>query len=614
MSIPRFEVWSDTNYLSTGKILGMLTNIAQASERIEINGPESLLVAIPSTGDALIAGDRIIRVAEDDGDWTEWRIDKITRTRSDSGTFTQIEALGIKSDMARFGPYMTALQANSERWLHNEWIGLTSTELWEVVWDAFGDDPDTVPYFAKGVVSTGGSTLKFDLVLDWETQGSALIELATVLGMEMEIVAGSTGYTVNLSTAINAGAFAPQVAFRKNERGVRYIEDHGKIGTRIYPRALGDSAFKPTIGDLILEVGLLSPPAPLRSGGLDIALYEDDQLNGLFLESLIDGTIAKIEDSFVGDPGNSTTAAFIHTSTQTPTAGPNFLRVSSTGERLIYIPRASTIEGRMRPVILDRQDIPAISNIFSSGVNPSNSTVAGPSPFVHHGRETGKIGVSFDSAVFFTRPLDIRLSADRPHLSMQSHFYLDHGGVALTFEVFNGSVGSSISVAFPSSTAGGEGSARAVADSRWHDIAVAPGSFDFFDLFGTSTLNARVKYAGISTGASSTTTVVYVDAIQVVNESVPANQIVDGSAPRKLWNAGIELLRTGIENPAKLYDVTAVDLGRLNITAYPNEKFLSGGRVTLFDPGIGITDIRRIKARKRNLLVAGNTVLEFFDA
>jgi hypothetical protein len=423
------------------------------------------------------------------------------------------------------------------------------------------------------------------------------------------------------------------ISFRKNQKAVRYMEDHGKKATRIYPRALGDDAFKPTIGGLTLQGG------GSTGGVIDIGTYETDQLKGLYLELVGDST-RRLEIT-----GSSTLTASQTTITYSSAAaavyfpavvpvstslGPgsifHHLVETSTGRRLVYIPR-STGSGRLSSVVLDRQDIPAITNTMAGGVRAgtvtlsggaTTTTVIGPSPFVHLGDRSRKITLpSAGDSVTFHDQIIGGVSEEKPHLSMQTNFYLESGRLGVQFSV--GPFVGGTAVVFPASTDGTPTYARATAIEAWHDLAIAPGAFSYYDHFGTGGsftshgfLLGSITYASLST--SSGPTVAYVDSRQVVNEAVPADQIVDGSAARKLWDASIELLRSGLEEPARLLDVDAVDLGRLSTQDYPGDAFVYGQNVKLFDPGIGVDYTRRVKARIRDLKVSGNTVLELFDA
>ena len=105
------------------------------------------------------------------------------------------------------------------------------------------------------------------------------------------------------------------------------------------------------------------------------------------------------------------------------------------------------------------------------------------------------------------------------------------------------------------------------------------------------------------TFVGSTGAIMYLDAWQVVNSPVPAEQIVEGCAAEKLWGAANELYTQGISAPQRSYDIDAVDFGRLDPAQYPDEELLVGRRMRLSDPGLDVAVERRMERVQRDLLV-----------
>lgn len=641
MRLDRLEVWSDTDLSTAGARLGSIPahHLVSASDIYDLNGDERLTFTLASSApnSTMLDLDLVLRsVHEPAGGagartWHEWRIRQLQRTRDNQGRTTLgVEAWSLRHDLTYRAPLLEYRQANGDVWLHNEWVNLTSTELWDELWHHIGDTPDVPGWFGAGTVPSFGDK-RYDFTLDWETPGSALAELAAVLGLELEYQRLSTGYVVNLSTARNSTMAPVLVAFRKNQAKLGYKADIGEAATRIYPRGLEVNAYKPAIGSAPVQVSTSTSTAVQWS--LRVPTMEANQLSGLYLEHATQpGTIVgPIVNSWTTSPLGANWSAVAFTTTPGSTAelaaGPQaedwtYIRLSTAGKALNYVPRASTaISGlQVRPLILDRQDIPVVTNLARDGTNPSTASghwfvtpgvllsyaSGSTTPFVQYG--TRSMRISF-GAVTTTRSLllwdeyrnTIPVSTQQPHLSWQVNLYLQSGAVAVT-----AFAGSSVpltdpTVDFPSST---QPIARATGTENWHHIAIAPGAYNFMSdyMAATSSTQGPASF-GVQLYNLSSGTVVYLDAWQVVNSPVPAEQFVEGCAAEKLWGAANELYRRGISAPQRSYDIDAVDFGRLDPAQYPDEELLVGRRMRLSDPGLGVAVERRIERAERDLLV-----------
>ena len=156
-------------------------------------------------------------------------------------------------------------------------------------------------------------------------------------------------------------------------------------------------------------------------------------------------------------------------------------------------------------------------------------------------------------------------------------------------------------VKFPSST---QAIAKATGTENWHHIAIAPGAYNFMTdyMAATSSTQGPASF-GLYLHNLSSGTVCYLDAWQVVNSPVPAEQIVEGCAAEKLWTAANELYALGISAPQRSYDIDAVDFGRLDPAQYPSEELVVGRRIRLADPDLGVAVERRMERVERDLLV-----------
>lgn len=641
MKLDRLEVWTDTDLSTAGARLGSIhaRHLVQATDTYDLNGDERLTFTLASSapGSTLLDLDLVVRsVHEPQGgagarEWAEWRIRELQRSRDRQGRVAVgVEAWSLRHDLTYRAPLLEYRQANEDVWLHNEWVNLTSTELWDELWHHIGDTPGMPGWFGAGTVPSFGDR-RWDFTLDWETPGSALAELASVLGLELDVERLSTGYLVSLSTARNSTLAPVLVALRKNQVRLNYKADIGEAATRIYPRGLEVNAYKPAIGSAPVQVSTSTSTAVQWS--LRVPTMEANQLAGLYLEhATLPGTVVgPIANSWTTSPLGENWSAVAFTTTPGSTAelaaGPQaedwtYIRLSTAGKALNYVPRASTaIAGlQIRPMILDRQDIPVVTNLARDGVNPStasghwfvtpgvllNYASGSTTPFVQYGTQAMKI--SFGAAAT-TRSVflwdeyrnTIPVSTQQPHLSWQVNLYLQSGAVAV--KAFAGSSVPLVDPAlyFPSST---QAIAKATGTENWHHIAIAPGAYNFMTdyMAATSSTQGPASF-GVYLYNLSSGTVVYLDAWQVVNSPVPAEQIVEGCAAEKLWGAANELYVQGISAPQRSYDIDAVDFGRLDPAQYPDEELLAGRPMRLSDPDLSVAVERRMERVERDLLV-----------
>jgi hypothetical protein len=223
-------------------------------------------------------------------------------------------------------------------------------------------------------------------------------------------------------------------------------------------------------------------------------------------------------------------------------------------------------------------------------------------------RVTLTSGVGQSLIIADSYPNNLPLSTQRPHLSFQIWFYLQSGSVAVRAGVGTGTPSLGLDVAFPGST---EAIARASAVEQWHHIAIAPGTYDFVADY-PSTLTTPNQMGFLFYKLSTGSAVFHLDALQVVNSPVPAEQIVEGSGVVRLWQAANDLYQ-GDAGLTDTYDVGVVDLFRIDPVRYADEELLPGRRVTLSDVETQVSITKRISNVRRDLLVPGNTQIELLD-
>jgi hypothetical protein len=635
------EVWDDVE-LGGGTRIGFISpdDILSAVEFRELNGADWVRLDIyhsepdhlPLQYETVLQPDTVIRVIEGSGVWREYRIREMrTRRDPDGALRIEIEAWHIVFDLQVVSPLLEFRQANSDIWLHNEWVDLPSTGLWDELWWHVGETPQTPSYINKGTVPSDPTL--YDFTLDWETPGSGVIELAKVLNLEVSHSYTSTGYTVSLSTGWNSTLDPVLIAYHRNQVDVRRTRSVEGTGTRIYPKGLGDDAYTPAIGQEPYELRYTSSSTQAR-WHVRVPTFETNQLAGLYLEPVRqpDTIIGPLVESYATSTVGTGWTVFQLSTNPLSTAGPSnedwaFLRVSTDGHSLNYVPRAATAEAstKIRPLVLDRQDIPVVTNLFRHGTDPASSEIGefglatsvarsgSSSPYVQYGARSLRISLSTGAGrsllLYDVYPNNLPLSEQRPHLSWQTWFYLESGQVGVSVGV-GSSQPFAEQVNFPSSTSGAV--ARASAIEQWHHIAIAPGTYDFVADYPSTLSTPRALFFTFYSLTTTGPTIVYVDALQVVNSPVPSDQIVEGSGVLRLWDAANDLYQ-GDAGLTDTYDVGVVDLYRIDPTRYAAEEFLPGRRVTLSDVETQVGITKRISNVRRDLLVPGNTQVELLD-
>lgn len=650
------EVWSDLD-LAGGSRVGFIRGIdcLSASEFRELNGQDWIRLDLPSSYGDTLAVDQVLRVIEGSGVWREYRIRELVTSRGDDGSLViSIEAWHVFFDLQSVSPLLEFHQANGQIWLHNEWVQMRSTGLWEDVWFYKDQTPDTPAWIQPGSGPPSASAF-YDFTLNWETPGSAVFELANILDMDVTYTRGSTAYTIGLSTGANSTLPPVLVTYRKNQINVQRRQTTDGAGTRIYPRGLGDDAFMPSIGTTPITSRRYYDNGSTMPYVVFLPSFEPDQLKGLYLEDvrrpgtyygpILQSWSTKSRPTKANPWLNylqrECTAIKFTTSTGTTEQAAGFtdtatwfyLKTSTAGESLNYVPRASSrlSSTKVRPLILDRQDIPVISNLANDdrgyGVDLAGATSTlgsyGPwvggdpfitrtrvyssstTPFVQYGQSAVRCeytAVGADNSMFANHPTGFPLSTEEPHLSVQTWFYLESGGLQL--RMYASGPGSTGTIYFPSSTSP---VAKATAVEQWHHIAIAPGAFNFITEYSTI-----VTEAGITMTALSSGTVAYFDAFQIVLGPVPGAQIVAGSGVEKLWRAANDLYASGID-AIDFYDVGVVDLFRLDPNTYNADEFVPGRNVTLSDVETQVSVTKRISSVSRNLLIEGDSQIEFLD-
>lgn len=638
--LQRLERWSDLEAASgTRQSFCDRASIIAAEEYIELSGREELLLRLDPNHTwltELVNGD-VVRVVYAGAAWDEYRVATIRRGRRKNGAVNlEILAKSPKFDLAR--DLAIWPQADGSVFLHHELADISPSDYLT----ALAATPNWPAHFTINTVSP---TNRQTFVLDWETLLSALDEAAVVSGSELSITRnGVAGYRVNLLDEVNSTLTA-DIRLGKNALQFEIEEDGEDFGTLIYPRGEGPQGSLPTIADLKwLAVPRAAEPTtdwtiymwngnPSSSGDY-LALAEDDQLNGLYLEGP-DGSLHLIDDSafvFVIAENEFRVELTLNAAASDLDDGLCALRMNSDGDELVHVPVPSAIAlyGE-KALVYDRQDIPDVTNLvekpFELGTIITDytelgvaniSTIAAPDEKVHYGDEVIRVeAFGEDSGIRKWLTTEQRqifyetmVSERRPYLSFQVAGYLESGSVKLQIQ-FYWTIGfhtiDLLTLPFGNADDGSKIEAKALAAGAPFHLTIEPQSYNWYEQFQI----APPLLISMNLTSAGGTSVFYVDAFQAVNRVVVADKIVSGSSAARLWDATQRAIKNGgIAAPRMRLRTAALDRKRLDDAVYLYDDIEPGATATLTDPGLNLSATRRIASVRRDLLNEALTRIE----
>jgi hypothetical protein len=546
----------------------------------------------------------------------EWRVRQITQARGPDGAKTMaVVGWGIKHDLAMNTALIqfdlpTTTGGPSPPAMHHELLGLTIAQHLEHIDDWWPG------YFSAGTVSTHYAARRYDLAYSWETPFSALNELATVAHAEWDVQRTSTGYKINVSTALNSTQPTVEVAYGKSQLAARRGEDSAEQTTRVYVKGGGDAGYEASLADVWwrTQAGASSTKWQVPN----LRTIETDQLAGKYIH-----TFTGVKQQIAGSFSTTDIAGYSRTALTFSSALTSLewfqISDSTAGAPIMYVdsPSAEATYG-IRPMVLERPDLTGINNwnvdgfMGSAAANdwttvgtPTVTLTTGPSPFIKYGPNALRVVSTAINHGIETQHIaqtagdSPPLSSGWPHVTVQAELYVVSGKVKLQLlDMTN-------TVTYPGTTSQ---VARTESVGTRHHIVVAPGGVNFYDEGTTGFFKIRLL-------ADSSAAEWYTDAVQVVRTPAPAPQVVWSSSdnvtdqPRNaqaLWDAATYTLETHLE-PEDSFDVDALDFYRIDSDTFTGEQLVLGGSVRLLDAGIGLDSTRRIYSIRRDLKVVGNT-------
>ncbi|MFA6044183.1 MAG: hypothetical protein WC718_04305 [Phycisphaerales bacterium] len=607
--IEHIELWSDYEGSSTSAArMAIINDWLSATDTTSLDGKDTAHFELHRLGTSWpsILERRVLRVVFKGGTSKDWRIVRTTQTRGPDGLRATVECEGIRYDLAQ--GMVTRTEANGDVNPYFELYNLSPAAHAAVAMAA------APTYFTLGSVgSTGGIALDpLDIVYDWDNPLSALTEIATQAGLELDVQPASTTptYVVSLSTRIGSTFDPVYIRYSFNMLGLgRDSDARANMATRVYPRGGGEQGDRMSIADASWLVSGVSSKTVTLSTVDGPPIRIPDQLNGRWVEEP-NGVITQVADSSTGYTVVLASAAHgiavgerIH------------FRSSSGGADLVYLEHPANVATYGRVVqVYDRQDIPPVDNLLANPyVGGALSTASVPTGWAKVGAPTitastvsiyTRYGTQSLHVVSTSSGVGVESSPVTIEPSSQSPFFT--GQIALL--VKSGVV--RLELVDVSSTQGGlyppEGAEPAITSVRevWVENLAVAG----IDLYQVGSTGAKIRVTSHSTEGAEW----YLDAGQFTQTAAGAELFYDTRGTNYLWREANEYLVT-YSWPYVSFEVSMADLERmhpgtfLTPTGIPINQLKIGGMVVVTDPDMGFDIETRVLEIRRDLDNPGQT-------
>lgn len=600
--IEHIEIWTDCQASSTAASrMAIVNDWLSATDDVTLDGKDTARFELHRLGASWpsILERRVLRVVFRDGTWKEWRIVRTTQSRGPDGLRATVECEGIRYDLSQ--GMVTRTEANGDVNPYFELYNLAPAAHAAVAMTA------APAHFTLGTVgSTGGLTLEpLDIVYDWDNPLSALSEIATQTGLELDVQRDSTAptYTVSLSTRIGSTFDPVYIRYSFNMLGLgRDSDARTNMATRVYPRGGGDQGDRMSIADASWLVSGVSSKTVTISTVDGPPVRIPDQFNGLWLEEP-GGTVTPIVDSSTGYTVVLSAAA------HGITVGERVhFRGSAAGADLVYLQHPANVATYGMVVqVYDREDIPPVDNLLtnpylggalSTGGEPAGWTLVGApassaetaSIYTRYGTQSLHLtaltsGLGVESAVVGIEP-----SSQGPYFTGQIALLVKSGTVKMELVDVSSTQGG----LYPPD--GAEPAITSVRDVWVENLAIA--GVDFFQVASTG---VRVRVTAYSTGGAEW----YLDAGQLTQTAAGAELFYDSRASNLLWREANDYLVT-YSWPYVSFEVSMADLERMHPELSLDQLKL-GGMVVVTDPEMGFDIETRVLEIRRNLDNPGET-------
>ena len=553
------------------------------TERITREDALTLLLPKSSAAADSFALGRVIRLVYDDASFDEWRIHELVDQSGIEGGRYRVTCRSVLYELRDLA--LIATTASGVLTTSVTYAGKTASEIVTGLltylpgWWAVGT---ITPTLAISVSVTADATplrVLRELVRELNAGGAAC---------ELDVRRnGTTGYLIDIVTAIGASAETPDIRTSKNILTSDRTRSRETMANRVYPRGADDASIEYAYWRVISVSG---NDIEIRQAETDAAAINfDDQLNGLYLENDA-GTRVAISASVAA------------TSIVTVSSSAGF----AVGEwcRLVADGAGTGISYLSYPGAVSTK----VSIVEGAGDGTTNlcdnpymsrwpgSTSAAPTGWASSGGGTYTQNTTAAYIQRGTYSCRCQFSAGSQFLRTNTQTILTGRGTTYSAKVALYRVsGTLMQVAFYNQAGVVLGAAVSVpATVGWHELTVTGVAI------GAAT---GLYVAVVSTGVAEC----YVDSAQITVGAAQAPWTL-GSAPASLYRLGLGYLADNAFDPTQ-YTLTVADLNRLSPIEWPYDALVLGASVRITDTELGITTTSRITEITRDYRNPAKTTL-----
>lgn len=584
--LTRLEVW--TAYACDGGTREALIAKDECptlvgTERITREDSLTLMVPKAASGAEALALGRVVRFVYDDATFDEWRIHELVDQSGTDGGRYRVSCRSVLYELRDLA--LIATTASGVLTTSVTYAGKTASEIvtglltYLPAWWAVGT---ITPTLAISVSVTADATpllVLRELVRELNAAGAAC---------ELDVRRnGTTGYYIDIITAIGAGADTADIRTAKNILTSDRTRSRETMANRVYPRGADSASIEYAYWRVISVSG---NDIELRQAETDApALNFDDQLDGLYLENDA-GTRVLISASVAA-------TSIVTVSSSAGFAVGEWCRVvaDAAGAGLSYLSYPGAVSTKVT-IVSGGGD--GTTNLCD---NPymsrwPGSTSAAPTGWTSVGAGTFTQNTTAAYIQRGTYSCRCQFSGAGQILRTNTQAILPGRGTTYSAKVALYRVsGALLQVVLYNQVGAILGSAVSVpATVGWHEITITGAAI------GAATgLYAAVYANGVAE--------CYVDSAQI---SVGASQgpWTLGSAPASLYRLGLVYLADNAFEPTQ-YTLTVADLNRLAPADWPYDALVLGASVRITDTELGITTTSRITEIVRDYRNPAKTTL-----
>ena len=584
-ALVRCEVWTSYQCDSgTRQAVLPIPDLVEMSGTMRTTGEDTLTLTVPkasSAADALALG-RVIRLLYDDASFDEWRIHELRDQSGSQGGLYRISCRTVLYELRDLA--VIASTSSGVLTTSVTYDGKTATDVVDALlpylpgWWSRGTIAPTTAVSFSSSEATPLLVIR-DLI-------KALASAGDPCELQVSRV-GTTGYAIDLPTAIGASEPDADVRTARNILTSERTRTRETMANRIYPRCSDGSGIEYAYWKVTAISG---SDITIRQAETNAAaLAFDDQLNGLYLENDA-GTRTLISDSVAS------------TSTVTVASASGFavdewcrVCLDSGGAGLLKLDYPLAVSPKVA-IIDDGSN--GVTNILA---NPYMSRWPGSTS----APPVGWQGAGSATWTQNTDPTYIRrgtyscLAALTATGTIRTDTAGILGGRGTTYsakvDLYKVTSGNNVVVTLRNQAGTILATANAGTTPGWYSVELTG--------IGIGAATGLYLQCVPSTGSQT----FYLDSAQI---SVGATQSAWtlGSGPSNAWRRALTYLETYAFEPTG-YTLSVADLNRWSPDEWPYDAFVLGARVNITDTELGITTSARIEEITRDYLQPLRTTL-----